>query len=141
MYRPSMKRPAVTAQRSAIMAKVKSKGNASTELRVAGRLARSAARGWKKHPKDVDGCPDFFFKKKKIAVFVDGCFWHGCPICKRRTPKTRRSYWQAKIAANRQRDRNVRTRLRAQGIRVVRVWEHEVTARRWLDTLLDKVHS
>lgn len=67
--------------------------------------------------------PDFVFPRLQVAVFVDGCFWHGCP--KHATqPKTNRAFWRKKIARNRQRDREVGRALRRMGWRVVRVWEH-----------------
>jgi DNA mismatch endonuclease (patch repair protein) len=136
---PSRRLPGVSGQRSALMSRVKGKGNASTEGRVQGRLIRFAIRGWKKHPKHVEGCPDFFFDKERIAVFVDGCFWHGCPRCDRAVPKTRSSYWRKKIDSNRRRDRRVNDRLRSQGISVVRIWEHDVRSNRWLDRLFQKI--
>ncbi len=73
--------------------------------------------------------PDFVFPKLKLAVFVDGCFWHGCP--KHATwPKTRAAFWRKKIARNKERDRQVNYALRKRGWTVVRVWEHELTRKR-----------
>jgi len=71
------------------------------------------------------GKPDFVFPKLKLAVFVDGCFWHGCPK-HGRTPKTRTSFWFAKITGNKARDKRVNHLLRAKGWKVFRVWEHEL---------------
>ena len=69
--------------------------------------------------------PDFVFSKLKVALFVDGCFWHGCP--KHATwPATRAAFWLAKITGNKARDRKVNRLLRAKGWRVARVWEHEL---------------
>lgn len=69
--------------------------------------------------------PDFVFPRLRVAVFVDGCFWHGCP--KHATwPKTRAAFWKAKIEGNRARDRRVNRELRKRGWTVVRVWEHEL---------------
>jgi DNA mismatch endonuclease (patch repair protein) len=71
--------------------------------------------------------PDLVFPRRKVAVFVDGCFWHGCP--KHGTlPATNRSYWKPKIAENRARDRRHTAALEADGWTVVRVWEHEAPA-------------
>jgi DNA mismatch endonuclease (patch repair protein) len=69
--------------------------------------------------------PDFVFTKFKFAVFVDGCFWHGCP--KHATnPKNNRAFWQRKLAGNKTRDRLVNRALRRAGWRVVRIWECEL---------------
>ena len=69
--------------------------------------------------------PDFVFRKERVAVFVDGCFWHGCP--KHATwPANRAAWWRAKIEGNRSRDRRVNRALRRAGWRVVRVWEHQL---------------
>lgn len=67
---------------------------------------------------------DVAFSGPRVAVFVDGCFWHGCPI-HATWPKQNAEFWRAKIMANQERDRNTGERLRAEGWRVVRVWEHE----------------
>lgn len=72
--------------------------------------------------------PDFVFPKLKLAVFVDGCFWHGCP--KHATwPKQNAAFWRAKILGNIQRDRLVNRTLRKAGWRVLRIWEHELRRR------------
>jgi len=71
------------------------------------------------------GNPDFVFAQAKIAVFVDGCFWHGCPNhC--RMPKTNREYWENKIEKNKRRDRKVTRVLRSEDWNVIRIWEHEL---------------
>jgi DNA mismatch endonuclease Vsr len=72
--------------------------------------------------------PDFVFQQLKTAVFVDGCFWHGCPKHATR-PKTRAAFWQEKITGNKARDRRVNSALRKRGWTVVRVWEHELRRR------------
>ena len=82
-------------ERSALMAKVRSKGNRSTEGKVEAALKSARIKGWKKHPKDVPGCPDFYFPKSRLAVFVDGCFWHACPKCGR-LPSSNAEYWTPK---------------------------------------------
>jgi len=73
----------------------------------------------------LPGKPDIVFVAGKVAVFVDGCFWHGCPQHCRR-PSSNRSYWDAKIDRTIARDRRVTRELAARGWRVVRLWEHEV---------------
>ena len=115
----------VSPTRSRIMGSIRSKSNRSTERRLRFALVRAGIRGWKLHVPSVLGCPDFFFPKQRIAVFVDGCFWHGCPKCGH-IPRTRSEFWRAKIDRNRQRDRDIARRLRKQGVLVVRVWEHDL---------------
>lgn len=71
----------------------------------------------------MPGNPDFVFRQEHLAVFVDGCFWHGCRWhC--RMPKSRQDFWGPKIARNKARDRDVGRLLRGRGWRVLRVWEH-----------------
>ena len=113
------------AARSRIMAKVKSAHNRSTEKIVRASLVARGARGWRMHARDLPGRPDFVFDREKVAVFVDGCFWHGCPRCYRR-PQSSRAYWDAKIAANKRRDRLAAARLRRMGWSAIRVWEHSL---------------
>ena len=67
---------------------------------------------------------DLVFSRAKVAVFIDGCFWHGCPV-HGTWPKANADFWRAKIQANVQRDRDTDARLRAEGWHVLRVWEHE----------------
>src|SRR5689334_13112583 len=112
-------------ERSALMARVKSKGNRSTEIKVEALLRTAGIRGWKKHPARIDGSPDFYFPRAKLAVFVDGCFWHACPRCGR-LPSNNAEYWTRKIDSNRRRDNRIRRRLRSHGVRVLRIWEHEL---------------
>jgi DNA mismatch endonuclease (patch repair protein) len=111
------------AVRSRTMAAVKSTGNRSTERVLRARLACSGISGWRMHARDVAGCPDFVFDRERLAVFVDGCFWHGCPSC-HRPPSSNQEYWTRKVARNRSRDRRNSRALRIDGWTVLRVWEH-----------------
>ena len=110
-------------QRSKIMSSVKSRGNASTELKMLALLRVNKLSGWRRHT-DIAGKPDFSWPDKKVALFVDGCFWHRCPRCFRK-PKNNDAYWRDKIESNRKRDLQVNRRLRLAGWTVVRAWEHE----------------
>jgi DNA mismatch endonuclease, patch repair protein len=113
------------AQRSALMAKVRGSGNASTELRLVAVFRVLGITGWRRKAA-VLGKPDFVFPKLKLAIFVDGCFWHGCPIHATQ-PKQNAEFWRTKIARNQARDRLVTRTLRTRGWRVIRLWEHELT--------------
>jgi DNA mismatch endonuclease (patch repair protein) len=124
--------PLSKEQRSALMSKVRGQGNESTEMFVERILLTNRVRGWVKHPKNILGAPDFYFRRHRLALFVDGCFWHGCPICDRRTPTARSDFWGGKIAQNRRRDDRVRRKLRRQGLHTIRIWEHDVRKGKWL---------
>lgn len=114
-------------KRSAVMAAIKAKGTRSTELAVRGILKRLGITGWRANLKSVTGTPDFVFLKIKLAIFVDGCFWHGCETCLRnRRPATNAAFWRKKIAGNKKRDNRVVRRLHRQGWSVLRIWEHSV---------------
>ena len=110
------------AERSRIMRTVRSSGNLSTEGAFKTLLKKEGITGWRRSI-PLPGKPDFVFPASKLAVFVDGCFWHGCSL-HLRLPKENRAYWKLKVDTNRNRDRaNVRN-LRALGWKTLRVWEH-----------------
>ncbi len=112
-------------KRSDVMSRIRGTGNKDTELRLIQIFRAAEIQGWRRNYK-LPGKPDFIFPKIKAAVFVDGCFWHGCP--KHATwPKTRAAFWLAKITGNKARDRKVNRLLRAKGWAVLRIWEHELT--------------
>lgn len=110
--------------RSAVMAAIRSRGNKETELALVSLLRVSKISGWRRHTK-LKGTPDFAFPRAKLAVFVDGCFWHGCPRCYRR-PTSNRKFWDAKVERNKRRDREVGKVLRRLGWKVVRIWAHQL---------------
>jgi len=121
-------------QRSILMARIRGTGNLSTEIRVMSLLRGAGLRGWRRNW-PVFGKPDFVFPADRIAVFVDGCFWHGCPRC-RRVPSSSIAFWQAKIGRNVRRDREVSRHLRLIGWSVVRVRECGLrTPRRFLNRI------
>ena len=93
------------AKRSAVMALIRSRGNRATELRLIALMRAHGITGWRRNAR-VFGKPDFVFRAAKVAVFVDGCFWHGCPR-HATMPATRAEWWAAKLARNAQRDRAV----------------------------------
>jgi DNA mismatch endonuclease (patch repair protein) len=111
-------------KRSEVMSRIKSRGNRGTELVLAALLRANRISGWRRHPSTF-GKPDFVFPKARVALFVDGCFWHSCPRCGTR-PSNNRDFWDKKLAANRSRDRKVNRTLRASGWTVIRIWEHSL---------------
>jgi DNA mismatch endonuclease (patch repair protein) len=111
-------------KRSQVMAAIRSKGNKATEMKLGSILRAQRIKGWRRH-RPLPGKPDFIFRKQRLAVFVDGCFWHGCRWhC--RMPQANRQYWQEKISRNVARDRATTRLLRATGWRVVRFWQHSL---------------
>lgn len=111
-------------KRSEIMSHVRGKDNKATELAVVALLRRHHITGWRRHAR-VFGNPDFVFPKHRLALFVDGCFWHGCP--KHATqPTSNRAFWKKKLARNKTRDQLVNRRLRQRGWSVLRIWQHEL---------------
>ncbi len=126
------------AKRSEIMSAVHGRGNQSTEWRLRTRLVSSGISGWRVNARDVPGKPDFVFDSVRLAIFVDGCFWHGCRRC-RNIPAANRMFWTRKITMNKNRDRKVARILRRLGWRVIRLWEHEL--RRAPETCLSKIKA
>ncbi len=76
------------------------------------------------HPK-MEGNPDIVLTEKKVAIFIDGCFWHKCPMCFQ-MPATRKKFWKKKISHNVLRDRYTDRLLKQHGYRVIRIWEHSI---------------
>lgn len=111
-------------KRSWIMAQVKSAGNESTEQALLAVFRASHITGWRRYY-PLFGKPDFVFPRQKVAVFVDGCFWHGHPK-KCRIPRANRKYWLRKIRRNVTRDRLVNRALAEKGWKVIRIWEDAV---------------
>ena len=111
-------------ERSRIMRAVKSKGNKSTEERLIQLFKENHITGWRRNM-DLPGHPDFAFPKARVAVFADGCFWHG-HNCRNVTPADHADYWQKKIQRNMARDRRVARELKKMGWAVIRIWECEI---------------
>ncbi len=141
-------------KRSEVMSRIRSRGNQDTELALARLLRRNKITGWRRHveirggasvrasrlvrslapPKAFRVRPDFIFPKRRLAIFVDGCFWHACPIHATK-PKNNAAFWREKLAGNRRRDARVTRTLRRAGWRVLRVWEHELARKNELKLL------
>jgi DNA mismatch endonuclease (patch repair protein) len=121
------------------MSAVKPYGNRTTEIAMGHLLWESGLRGYRKHWR-VAGKPDFAWPGLRVALFVDGCFWHGCPRCKR-IPQSNTAFWDARISGNRARDRRVTQSLRREKWLVLRVWECRVQDARTLEKVRAAVLS
>ncbi len=106
------------------MASVKSRDTKSTELKFISVLKERGVTGWRRNY-PLTGKPDFVFPRIKIAVFIDGCFWHGC-TCHCRMPSSNINYWNEKIEKNKIRDKKITKTLKMKGWQVIRIWEHEI---------------
>lgn len=122
------------AKRSEVMSRVRSRGNQATEMAMVRLFRRLGITGWRRHlevrvarsgrtdakqrttPKPFRVRPDFVFPKLRLVLFVDGCFWHACPLHTTK-PKSNSAFWREKFAANRDRDRLVNRMLRRDGWR------------------------
>lgn len=113
------------AKRSEVMSRIRGRGNKATEIALARLLRLNKITGWRRHL-PIFGKPDFTFPKHKLVIFVDGCFWHGCPKHSN-MPVNNRPFWKRKLAANSLRDSLVIKTLRSRGWRVLRIWEHDLS--------------
>ena len=111
-------------KRSEIMRAVKSKENITTELKLIKFFKNKDIKGWRRNY-PLYGKPDFVFPKAKLAVFTDGCFWHGHG-CRNVSPATNKEYWEEKIRKNKERDKIVNKRLKEKGWHVIRIWECQI---------------
>lgn len=116
------------------MRAVKGKGT-SLERRLSSTLAGMRLKGWRKNAGDIAGKPDVVFDAQRLAIFIDGCFWHGCAHCRRKLPATNRGYWKRKISRNVALSESVGQRLHGEGWAVVRIWEHDIRE----STVMEKV--
>src|SRR5216117_2386649 len=106
MYRYAIYRPATSriagrfrqTLASEVMSRIRGRGNKETEIALLRLLRRHRIRGWRRN-QPVLGRPDFIFRRERVAVFVDGCFWHGCPR-HANMPANNRLFWRRKLTAN-----------------------------------------
>jgi DNA mismatch endonuclease (patch repair protein) len=108
--------------RSELMSRVRSTGNRTTEVRLKTLLRQEGLGGWRRHL-SLPGKPDFTWPRLRVALFVDGCFWHGHDCGKNISPKTNPEEWRIKISRNKKRDQRVNRDLRNMGWSVIRIWE------------------
>jgi DNA mismatch endonuclease (patch repair protein) len=124
-------------KRSKTMSLIRSTGNKSTEIGLIQALRNNKITGWSRKSK-LFGKPDIVFKKHKLAIFIDGCFGHKCPI-HFRMPGSNHHYWKHKIASNTRRDRKVTRTLKLMGWKVIRIWEHDI--RKNLDKYIKNIDN
>jgi DNA mismatch endonuclease (patch repair protein) len=107
---------------SAVMSRIRAK-NTGPELALRKALRKSGLTTYRLHYARVPGRPDVAFVKHKVAVFVHGCFWHGCPHHPEQRVKSHANWWKNKIGTNKARDRRKVLALRRRGWRVITIWE------------------
>lgn len=110
---------------SAVMSRIRAK-NTTPELSVRQALRERGFTGYRLHYAKAPGRPDIAFVGRRVAVFVHGCFWHGCPHCQPRRPKTHKGFWNAKLDRNRERDAEKTQALEEAGWKVFTLWECRV---------------
>lgn len=118
------------------MRSVKSTRNKTTELKLIDYFKANKIKGWRRNYK-IYGKPDFVFPKSRIAIFVDGCFWHG-HNCRNTKPKDNEEYWNNKIKRNISRDKLVTAYLKRKRWYVIRIWECELKNR---EKLMKKIYD
>ena len=120
-------------ERSRIMGNVKARNNKSTELKLIKLFRAHGLTGWKRNY-PVKGKPDFVFLPQRVAIFVDGCFWHGCENhC--RIPSSNQDYWLKKITRNTERDLSTTAAFQERNWKVIRIWEHDLTRKNSISVL------
>ena len=122
------------SQRKYNMSRIRGK-NTGPEIKLRKLLWTQGVRGYRIHYK-LPGKPDIIFTKKKIAIFIDGCFWHKCPVCFQE-PETRKEFWMKKIGSNVDRDLKNTQQLQNEEWTVLRFWEHEI--RKTPDNVVEKI--
>ena len=127
-------------QRKFNMSRIKGK-NTGPEVKLRKLLYFNGIRGYRVHY-NLPGKPDIVFVKKRIAIFIDGCFWHKCPICFQE-PETRKEFWMKKIQSNIDRDKKVNKQLKSDGWVVIRIWEHEIkkNPEKYIEIISEKLQN
>jgi DNA mismatch endonuclease, patch repair protein len=110
---------------SRVMSSIKGK-NTSPELSIRKAISTYGLKGYRLHLKKVPGRPDIAFTKKKLAIFINGCYWHRCPYCSPSFPKTHRKFWKEKFKKNIERDKKKNKELKALGWSVLTLWECQI---------------
>ena len=117
---------------SRVMSANKAK-NTTPELTFRKALWTNGIRGYRLHWKKVPGRPDIAFPSKKIAIFINGCYWHRCPHCKPHLPKSNIEFWREKFRKNKLRDRKKSIDLEKEGWKVYTIWECQIKNNSFMD--------
>ncbi|MFT3885831.1 MAG: very short patch repair endonuclease [Flavobacteriales bacterium] len=112
---------------SALMSRIRAK-NTGPEKLLRAALSAEGIKGYRLHYTGAPGRPDITFVGRRIAVFVHGCFWHGCPHCQPARPKTHKKFWHEKLDRNKARDDRKVAELEAAGWWVLTIWECQLKA-------------
>lgn len=124
-------------QRSYCMSRIRAK-DTQPEIILRNAISGAGIKGYRLNYKLL-GKPDIVFTKRKIAIFIDGCFWHKCPKCFIK-PETNRKFWNEKIESNIKRDKIVNAKLKGKGWKVIRIWEHEIKNQKVIKKrIIDKI--
>ena len=124
-------------KRSWLMGRVRSTGNKSTEGKLIELFKRNRLTGWRRrYP--IFGKPDVTFPNSKVAIFVDGCFWHNCPK-HGQIPENNREFWIEKINTTKKRDRLVNRTIQNKGWRVLRIWECELKDKKLIKRKINRL--
>ncbi len=124
-------------QRSYCMSRIRAK-NTQPEIVLRKAISKAGIKGYRLNYRLL-GKPDIVFSKRKIAIFIDGCFWHKCQKCFKK-PATNKKFWLEKIDSNVKRDRFVSARLKKEGWKVLRIWEHELRKQKiFKKKIIDKI--
>ena len=113
--------------------------NTGPEQAIRVALRERGLRGYRLNWNRAPGRPDIAFPRQRVAVFVNGCYWHRCPYCNLKVPKTHRDYWTRKFELNIERDKRKRRELKKAGWRVIVVWECQIKKR--LDAVATRVET
>lgn len=100
--------------------------NTSPEIKLRKGLWKKGLRGYRLHWSNVPGRPDIAYTKKKLAIFVNGCFWHRCSRCDLPLPKSNKNFWKTKFKNNKERDKKKNIILNEKGWKTITVWECEI---------------
>lgn len=137
MYKRDKRSPVPKSETvSKVMSANKAK-NTKPEFRVRKALWAKGIRGYRLHHKGAPGRPDIAFIKKKVAIFINGCYWHRCPDCNLNTPKSNSIFWESKFKKNIQRDKLKSKELKALGWEVLIIWECKIKEN--LNKEIDKI--
>lgn len=107
---------------SRVMSSIRGK-DTTLEINLRRALREAGVVGFSFHLKRLPGRPDIAFKKKKLAIFINGCFWHLCPYCRPTPPKSHKAFWKKKFTANKLRDARKRLELKKMGWNTLTIWE------------------